>query len=443
MGWQERTIGACVGLALTCAAGSASASPEDLFGYGGRSSAMGATGAAHARGFEAAYANPALLGARMKSKLTLGMLGATFRLDAAGPGLPGRLSTERARGFFIGADLPLPLGGKLRDRVGLGLAFYTPSDVIVRGRALYPERPQFVVLGDRAQSVTLRAGLGANLGYGLRLGVGFAALAEIVGTVVAATDATGRVGTRVEDQLVATYAPAIGASYDLPGGGDATYRLGLSFRGKLDARFAVLVDGSKLSSIAIPVFNIAGLAQYDPAQIVAEVARVRKGNTIAIGAVYKRWGDYPGPLEPTVLCSDGGTDCGLSPPKIAFRDVVSVRVGAEQHVTVTPSLDLALRAGAFFETSPVPSELPVSQAYDGASRGVSTVPTRYFDAARVAATFGAGLAGKRPLPPVTFDIFTQVQSLVGRDIGSTDASFAPAQISGQVLVFGALAGVSF
>lgn len=429
--------------ALACAPRAAEASPEDLFGYGGRSSAMGATGAAHARGFEAAYANPALLGDKLHPKLTLGLLGATFRLDAVGEGLPGRVPTERARGYFIGADLPIPLGGRLRDRVGMALAFYTPSDVIVRGRALYPERPQFLVLGDRAQSVTVRAGLGANLGYGLRVGVGFAALAEIVGTVVAATDATGRVGTRVEDQLVATYAPAVGLTYDFAQTREAIYRAGLSFRGTLDARFAVLVDGSKLSSIQIPVFNISGLAQYDPAQLVLEVARVGGDRTLALGAVYKRWSDYPGPLEPTILCTDGTTDCALKPPTIAYRDVVAVRAGGEQRIAVAPSLDLRARIGAFFETTPVPAELPPSQAYDAATRSVALVPTRYFDASRLAVTVGVGLEGKRDLPPVTFDMFAQIQRLLTRDVGSTDPSIGSATVSGNVFVFGMLGGVRF
>src|SRR5690606_30206319 len=133
---------------------------------------------------------------------TLGYGGGVFRLNARGDGLPGRISSSPSKGFVIGAEVPIPFGGKLRDRVGIALGFYTPSDVIVRGRVLYPETPQFPILPDRAQSVTIRAGVGADIGYGLRLGAGFAALAELVGDVVAATDATGRVGTSVETQLV-------------------------------------------------------------------------------------------------------------------------------------------------------------------------------------------------------------------------------------------------
>ena len=250
----------------------AAASPEDLFGYGSRTSAMGATGVAHAQGHETAWHNPALASTIRENKLTLGYGGAVFALDAVGPGLPGRVSTPPARGLFIGADIPIPFGGKLRDRVGIALAFYTPSDVIVRGRVLYPETTQYPLLGDRSQSLTVRGGLGADIGWGIKVGVGFAALAEIVGTVVAATDVTGRVGTRVEDQLVATYAPVLGVTWDVPG--SSKLRVGVAYRGALSARFNVVVDGTKLSSIAIPLLNISGLAQYDPAQGAIEIARV-------------------------------------------------------------------------------------------------------------------------------------------------------------------------
>ena len=43
---------------------------------------------------------------------------------------------------------------------------------------------------------------------------------------------------------------------------------------------------SKLSSIAIPLLNISGLAQYDPEQLAVEVARVEKLNVLALQVVY-------------------------------------------------------------------------------------------------------------------------------------------------------------
>lgn len=440
-------LGLAAGLAVALCSSPALASPEDMFGYGARTSGMGATGTAYAGGYESAWHNPALASDVRAPKLTLGYMGGILRLDAQGAGLPGRTASTPVRGTTIGAELPIPFGGKLADRVGLVFGFYEPTEVVVRGRVLYPEKTQFPMLDNRAQSVTIRGALGADLGYGIRAGIGFAALAQIEGTVVAATDATGRVGTRVEDQLVATYAPTFGVTYDLPVKGPELWRVGVTYRGTLDARFAVVIDGTKLSSLQIPLFNISGLAQYDPAQLAVEVARREPHNLLALQLVYKRWGAFPGVLEPTVVCTEGGAGaCGLSPPTIDWNDTFVIRAGAEQGFTVARGAVLHARGGGFFETTPLPDRLPTSQAYDRGSKGLVDVPTRYFDSDRLAVTVGTGLALERPLPPITLDLFAQYHLLLPRTVRSIDpngAVLSEGESSGHVTVFGMTAGVTF
>lgn len=441
---MRRWVRAAVTLVVALAPASASASPEDIFGYGARTSAMGATGTAHAMGYEAAWHNPALASGIRENRLVLGYVAGVFRLDARGDGLPGRVSSAPMRGTIIGAELPLPFGGVLRDRLGIALAFYEPTDVVVRGRVLYPEKTQFPILPDRAQSVTIRGALGADVGWGVRVGAGFAALAEIAGDVVAATDATGRVGTRVEDQLVATYAPQLGVTYDVPIERGATWRAGLTWRGSLDARFAVTIDGTKLSSLQIPLLNIAGTAQYDPAQTALEIARVSGLDTIALQGVYKKWSSFPGILEPTVLCTE--PPCGLTPPTIDWKDTFAVRVGADHGVPIARGAVFHARGGAFYESSPLPDSLPSSEAFSAAVKGVANVPTRYFDADRVALTFGGGLALTKPLPPIDVDLYFQHHFLLPRTIRSTDPDGAPlseGEASGGISVFGMTAGVRF
>ena len=433
--------------AVTVAPSPAAASPEDIFGYGARTSAMGATGTAYASGYESAFHNPALASAVRVPKLTLGYVGGVLRLDAQGDGLPGRTASTPVKGTIIGAEIPVPLGGRFAHRLGLALGFYQPTDVVVRGRVLYPEKTQFPMLDNRAQSVTIRAGVGADIGYGIRLGVGFAALAEVVGTVVAATDATGRVGTRVENQLVATYAPTFGATYDLPLGRPELWRLGVTYRGTLDARFEVVIDGSKLSSLQIPLFNISGLAQYDPSQVALELARREELNILAVQVVYKHWSAFPGVLESTVVCNEGGAGaCGLTPPTIDWRDTFVVRLGADQGFRVARGAVLHARGGGFFETTPLPSELPGSGAYDRGTKGVVDVPTRYFDSDRIALTMGTGLSMNKPLPPIDLDLFAQYHILLPRTVSSVDSSGAVlsrGESSGHITVFGMTAGVRF
>lgn len=442
-------IAAVVVLALASVLSVAHASPEEIFGYGPRIPAMGGGGgAASARGFEAAVANPALLSLTRQSGFTLGLQGATFDLEASGQGLLGKVSYDAAKGIVIGIDVPLPFKGALTDRVALGMAFYTPTDIIVRGRILYPEKPQFVLLPDRTQSLTARAGLGVDVGYGLRVGAGFATLAEIVGDVVVATDATGKVGTRVEDQLVATYAPVFGATYDLPFELLRGYKLraGLAFRGRLDARFAVSIDGTRLSSLQIPIFNIAGLAQFDPAQTALEIAAVSSRTTVALGVTFKKWSGYPGPLEPSIVCSADDPGCGIQPAVIAYGDTFVPNVGAEHALVDSSALTFRLRAGARFEASPLPTRLPASAAFDEPSRQSVTVPTRFFDAPRFVHSWGAGVALKKPLPAISIDYWGQHQHLLGtriQSVASDGAVLSEGEASGSVLAGGILVGVGF
>ena len=425
----------------------AEASPEDIFSYGARSPAMGGTGAASAVGFDATYANPALLSRLRERKLTLGLQTATFALHADGEGLPGPVPTKPAKGVVIGVDLPVPFGGVLENRVGLGFAFYTPTDVIVRGRLLYPETPQYPLLPDRTQSLMIRAGAGVDVGYGFRVGAGFAALAEITGSAVVATDATGRVGTRVEDQLIATYALAGGITYDLPLKNEGKVRVGVSYRGTLDARFLVAIDATKLSTLNIPVLNIAGLAQYDPAQVAVEVARETGNLTLALGATYKRWSRYPGPLEPTIQCSAENADCGaLKPAKIEYEDVVALHTGVDYGIAAARGMTAHVRGGLLFEPNPLPKRVPTSQAYDRAADAAVDVPTRYFNATRLAITWGGGLELAKPLPPLNLDLYGQYHVLLPYDHESIarDGTTAPlGRASGHVLVGGLLVGVRF
>ena len=437
---MRRAWGA-ITLALSFASSRALASPEDLFGYGAHSSAMAGTGTATSSDFEAAYTNPGLLSRITRPKLTLGLMGATFDEEVTGVGLPGRIEDRSAHGIDIGADLPIPLGGILKNRVAGALAFYTPSDVVVRGRILYPEIPQFPLLSDRAQCLAIRMGIGIDIGNGIRIGGGFAALAEIVGTVVVATDASGKVGTQIDDQLVATYAPIIGASWEHPVkllGHSGTLRAGAVFRGALAARFSVSIDATKLSSIAIPVFDIAGLAQYDPLQGGLEVAWNDAKWTFVVGATWKHWSDYAGPLEPTLPA--------LDVPKPDFSDTVVPRAGIERTFALGNGAAFRARGGYFFEPTPVGSHLPSSQTYNIPTQSLVSVPTRYFDADRHVFTAGMGVSVKKPLP-LDVDAYAQVHVLAPRtmtlDAGAADGSTSTANVSGNILVTGVQIGVGF
>lgn len=412
---------ALAALALAAGERRAAASPQEVVGFGYRSIAMGRTGAAFGGGVDAVYGNPALLSLSHDLELEIGIMGASFDLHALGAGaLPSYPSLAAST---IGGILPLPFGGVLKDRVTIGLGFVTPFDLVVRGRILYPDKPQFL-LADRVQSVAVQAALGLDIGYGVRIGGGFAALAALDGSVVVATDASGRIGTVVEDTLVASYAPIVGASYDIS---DA-YRLGLAFRGELVGRFNVVIEAENLGTIKIPPLNISGLAQYDPWMFQLEIARVKGPWQMALSLSYKHWAAYPGPAEATVRCEDTDPfepDCGApTVPDAGYHPIVTPSLGVDRAIELAPVAKLHVRGGYTFEPSPAPEQ-----------KGRSS----YFDNHRSVFSVGWGIDLEHRWAPLSFDGYVQVQWLHDRDHEKSvsEGATAEATIETRGLVAGA------
>ena len=391
-----------------CAAARAEASPQDLFGYGARPVSMGGTGAAFADDFSAVHANPAGLSRLRARSLTLGYVGTAFWLDVADRHFPA----DTGSATMIGLGLPIPFGGALRDRVALGLGFFTPTNVIVRGRITRAETPQFGILPDRVQTIALQIGLGVALPAGFRVGGGVMAMAGLTGTVLVAADASGRSSSRIDDQLVATYAPVLGVQWER---GD--WRFGATYRGALVANFLVSIEARDLG-INLPIFNISGVAQYDPAQVQVEAAWQHRGWTAALGVTGKQWSAYPGPAAAT-------TDNSPAPPPPEFSNTVVARLGVEHRWSWTDGTHVALRGGYFYEPTPAPAGTAARAYLDN---------DRHVFAAGL--SIGATAAGTR----YTVDLFSQTHWLAPRDAATATGS---ASHGGALLHIGTSATVTF
>ncbi len=396
-------------IALALLPASAAASPQDLFSFGGRHVAMAGTGASYADDYGAVHANPAALSRARDRSLTLGYVATGFDLSLDGAYLPAAPGSATV----IGLSFPLPFGGVLRDRVGIGLGFFTPTNVVVRGRIIGAETPQFVALPDRVQSVAVQAGLGVDVGYGVRVGAGFMALAALTGSVLVTNDASGRSTSRIDDQLVASYAPVVGASFER-----GAWRFGATFRGTLAARFGVVISAPELG-IPVPPLNIAGVAQYDPAQLQLEASWQRRGWTVALGVTGKRWSDYPGPAEATTASS-------RPPPAPEFSDTVVPRLGVEHRWTFEGGPWASARGGYFYEPSPAPAPIATRQ---------------YLDTDRHVIALGLGLGTGGDGTRFSLDGFGQVHLLASRE--GTSATGVAMRYGGVAWHLGVTASVTF
>jgi long-chain fatty acid transport protein len=410
---------------------SASAAPQDLFGYGARSSAMGMTAAASAEGYEAVFGNPGLLAETHRKSLTLGVAVARHALDVESEGRTSTLPTDPMKTIYIGAALPIPFGGVLRDRITFGVGFLNPARFLVRGKILYPERPQFPVVAPRVQSLAVIMGFGARIGDRVHVGAGFEALAAVVGEILISLDATGRVGSRTDDQVIAAYAPIASLAVDL----GSRWRLGLVYRGELIGRFALTIRAQDLG-INLPDFNVAGIAQYVPEQLALEarwsswdgaapLTATGKGTRIAGGVLIRRWSRFPGPNEPTVLGNEE-FGAGLSRPFQA-SDTISPRIGVEHGFPLSARGGFRLRGGYALEPTPLPAQ---------------TARENFFDSTRHVVTGGVGIVLDDALP-LQLDVFGQLHVLSPRSHDKADPALPDVKTGGTIAVVGLTTGVRF
>lgn len=395
---------------------------------------MGMTASASSEGYEAIYGNPGLLAETRKKSLTLGVGIARHALRADTDARELTLPTDEMKTIYIGAALPIPFGGVLKDRITFGVGFLNPAKFLVRGKILYPERYQYPIVAPRVQSLAVTMGLGARVGNRLYLGGGFEALASVVGEILISLDATGRTSSRTDDQVVAAYAPIFSAALDITD----KLRIGMTYRGELVGRFALLIRAQDLG-INLPDFNVAGIAQYIPEQMAIEgrwssvgngapIAANQKGTRVALGILARRWSAYPGPNEPTVLAN---TDYGTGIDKAhAFQanDTISPRIGVEHAIPISASAGVRLRGGYALEPTPLREQ---------------TWKENYLDSTRHVLTVGTGLLGDESLP-FQLDLFAQFHLLQSRTHKKeSEAGQVDVTSGGTITVIGMTAGVRF
>lgn len=382
----------------------ARATPPDLFGLGARTQAMAMTGASYADDYEAVYANPAGLARARRVGIHLGLSAASLHLTIDG----ARDPVDPARAIVAGATLPLPLPDVLADRLVLGVAAYIPPDGTVRARVLDPAVPQWPVI-DRAEAMSLLLGLGIDLHStdleGLRLGLGIAALVDVVDAleVVDGPADAGRAPVRVEPQVLASFSPIAGVSYER----DA-WSAGLVYRHEVRSELRMDVAGADL-----PAREVGRIVQYDPAQLAGEISfRPDPALRIVANVTVRFWSFWPG----AELATASSTQRAPAP---SFSDTISPRLAVEGTVRGGP-VALTIRGGYAFEPSPAPAArlAPLRTAsgdvlvIDGA---IQNVPARSLDGDRHVITLGLGLVHDvSRTQRVRLDLFAQAHLLPDR-----------------------------
>jgi long-chain fatty acid transport protein len=430
---RRRSFALAAAAATTLCLRDASGSPQDLYGYGARSVSMGGSGVAISDDYSSVYTNPANLTRTRRATLTIGYQGGGFQLwtrRADGPAAHAPM--DITRGLLLGIAIPIPLPRPLDDRLTFGVGLHLPTDVIGRNLILRPETPQVLLLENRSQGISLQGGLGVRLPGGFRIGGGAAALAALSANLVIANDSSGNISWRIDDRLVTSYAPVGGISWERRG-----FRIGATVRAALVGALRVRIEAHDLG-INLPPFNLSGVAAYDPWQVAFEAGWVNERWAFALGATFKRWSEYPGPLEAT-------TENSPPPPPPEFHDTVVIRAGAE-HRWVRGRSAIALRGGYAYDPTPVP--LSTGAPYmlrdqNGTMTRETTVPfnpSNYLDNDRHVLTLGTAISATARGTTLTVEAYGQLHILAPRtntklDVVPMDNPGYPSLTSGGTAVF--------
>jgi hypothetical protein len=408
-----RLLGFCAALVASPAA---RATPAEIFGAGPRSVALGGSGTSLELGPESALLNPATLAGPGRKELELGFRASEFSLRLERAGVEERHSAGLSKGLVIGVMAPLSRG---RVRTGFGLFAETPPDFVVRATIPLDDTPTFPLLGGRAQSLDLGAGLGARVGP-VSFGLGVRGLAALAGSVRVA-EAGGATSTGVGTRLLPAWAPVVGAALDL---GDIG-RAGVALRSVLRADFDVDVAAATLGPIGIAPLNIEGVAAYEPLRVDLEVSRAFGALELALGARYERWSAFDGWVGPTLDCPSTRPRCGTPmPPPPGYSDIVSPRLGGSYRFALR-ALAVTGRAGYTLAPTPAPEQRSQKNELDATRHG-----------------FAAGYSVELPEDalPLRFDGAFRFDLLAPRTHEKDDPTTAgpPLRASGSVrtIVFG-------
>jgi len=324
----------------------ADASGPDLFGFGARGQAMAGAVAATAESFESVYYNPAGLAFDKRPSFTIGYQHASFDLKSSG----APVDTRDAPALTLGFVMPLPLGGFLKERLSIGLGFLIPQSYILVADIPAPGAPTFVLLENRAQTVSLQASLGIRLTDWLSVGVGTMALASLRGDIAVGPNASGRIGSNVRNELIADFSLITGLiAKPLP-----ELSLALTYRSESRADFdlPITADLGAQFPVPLPELVVNGTAQYDPAELTFEVAgRPLPWLLVAAAASWERWSTYPIPLAYSAV-----PEGYPAQPEPNFADIFSARLGLEGTFAVGPDTRLLPRLGYHYAPTPVPQQ---------------------------------------------------------------------------------------
>ena len=422
--------------------GVARASPLTTYGFNPRALSMGGAQTAAADDATATFYNPALL--TRQTRVTFG-----FGIEYVRPEVyvkPVNTGFSKQNQPKLPSDftqytlgLLFPLGGKVKNRIALGVGISLPGGYIVRAQSVDPAQPYFYVLSTSAQKIEILPAFAVKITDWLSAGAGLQVLADLGGTTDVQLDLFTHQVKRRDMQIDLTTREALTAGLSI--GPFKGLRVGLSFRQELGLDYVVPAN-IDLTDVGYLDLTLTGTAVWSPHEVSLGAAWDIPGanTTVAFDMTYAFWSRAPspqvmvrldtgGPLldgfglgQAFDMCSEqqktdpqGRPVCTPIPP--GFVDALSPHLGVEHRL----NQHVVIRGGYWYRPTPIPNQVG---------------RTNYLDASTHHVALGAGFTFKDPLDvferPVTFDLAAQASFLNPRNVDKGSDGTVDYRFGGQV-----------
>lgn len=429
----------------------AHAGPTETYGFFSRSTALGGAVSADATDASANFYNPAGLAAARGLSFDVGYVRADPHLSINGQDT----DVDPVHGLVFGLVAPGKIG-PLPFAFGVGL--HLPDDRIFRVRSLDQSQPRWELYDNTPQRIYLSANVAIEPLPWLQLGGGFTFLAStsaslsITGGLEIADVESSRMRHEVDASLQSVRYPEVGIRVT------PTKRLRLAavYRGEfqldLNIDANVMLDAHALG-LTVPflaLIHTASVNAFLPRNVVVGASYDATDDfTIDADLTWVQWSAYKSPAtgvdETVSLDAPPGFPTSLVPTSPAptiivapnFSDRIVPRVGVEWRLPLGArerGHRLSLRAGYFYERSPVPAQSGV---------------TNFVDADRHAFSAGLGVTlhalGALLPGDVRFDVHGQWSVLPQRVFEKASAAdlVGDYSASGTIVSIGTTLGVTF
>ncbi|MFC1890066.1 OmpP1/FadL family transporter [Thermodesulfobacteriota bacterium] len=430
---KKSGLAAIIACSLLLTASSLHATAPFTFGFGPKSIAMGGAAAGLADDISAAYYNPA--GMTQCREVNIGV---GFQYMKPWMKLNDRdFPIDTGEAFVLGAALPLPFGGFLKNRIFAGIAFYMPWNLILGLKVPLPSEPQYLLLENEPRVTTIMPALAIEITSALSVGASVNLYDDTYGAFDATLTSENEPVLEVNQELTTTFSPTVGV-HIRPGQVIAALEnltLGFVYRSAFRAKYRFSPD---IFIGTVPLLiDLAATSLYNPRQVVIGGAyRFGDRTTVTLDLSFNEWSKMPDPnLEAKFdfripVIPVHFSESIVYPPN--FHDTFTPKVGIDFLVGRYERIDVKARAGYWYEESPIPEQ-----------RGV----TSYLDTDRHILSTGLGITVKRlfdhPLPnPIGLDVYIQYQHMVERthhkspEVAMAYPDYDPVKGGGDILTAG-------